>query len=133
MVIKQLSVFIENRAGRLEEITQTLKDHEINISALSLADTTEFGMVRMVVSDPQKGKEVLKEAGFSANLTDVLVVKVPHKVGSLHDLLITLKGNNIEYMYAMTNCEGSAMILKLSDYPSALRELKAAGFEILID
>ena len=131
MVIKQLSVFIENRAGRLDEITQTLQDHEINISALSLADTTEFGMVRMVVSDPQKGKEVLKEAGFSANLTDVLVVKVPHKVGSLHDLLITLKGNNIEYMYAMTNCEGSAMILKLSDYPSALRELKAAGFEIL--
>ena len=131
MVIKQLSVFIENRAGRLEQVTQTLKDNDINISALSLADTSEYGMLRMIVSDPQKGKEVLKEAGFSTKLTDVIVVKLWHKVGALYELLQALNGVNIEYMYALANNGNSAMILKLSDNQAALSALKTAGFEIL--
>lgn len=131
MVIKQLSVFIENREGRLEQVTQILKDNDINISALSLADTSEYGMLRMIVSDAQKGKGVLKAAGFSTNLTDVVAVKIPHKVGALHDLLQSLKGVNIEYMYALANNGDSAMILKISNNEAALNALKKAGFEIL--
>ena len=81
MFIKQLSVFIENREGRLGEVLTTLKDNNINIISLSLADTSDYGMLRMVTSSPDEAKKVLKESGFSAKLTDVLAVKLEHKVG----------------------------------------------------
>ena len=72
MFVKQLSVFIENREGRLEQVTEVLKEQDINILSLSMADTTEYGMLRMIVSDPDKAKAALREKGFSAMLTDVL-------------------------------------------------------------
>lgn len=131
MVIKQLSVFIENRAGRLEQVTETLKEHGINITSLSLADTMEYGMLRMIVSDPVKGKKVLKEAGFSAMLTDVIAVKLPHKIGMLHELLKTLTTVNIEYMYALATNENAAMILKISNIEAAQEALLENGFELL--
>ncbi len=131
MVIKQLSVFIENRAGRLEQVTETLKEHGINITSLSLADTMEYGMLRMIVSDPVKGKKVLKEAGFSAMLTDVIAVKLPHKIGMLHELLKTLTMVNIEYMYALATNENAAMILKISNIEAAQEALLENGFELL--
>lgn len=131
MLIKQLSVFMENRAGRLEKVTQTLKDNNINITSLSLADTSDYGMLRMIVSDPMEGKRALKEAGFSTMLTDVIAVKFPDRIGMLHELLLTLTDVNIEYMYAISTNENAAMILKLSNNEIGLALLKEHGYEVL--
>jgi hypothetical protein len=131
MVIKQLSVFIENRVGRLEQVTETLKENGINITSLSLADTSEYGMLRLIVSDPANGKKVLKEAGFSTMLTDVLAVKLPHKIGMLHELLKTLTSVNIEYMYALATNDNAAMILKISNIEAAQKALLENGFELI--
>ena len=83
ITIQQLSVFLENREGRLDEVLSVLAGNDVNIVALSLADTTEYGMLRMIVSDPNKGKAVLKENGITAMLTDVIALRVPHETGSL--------------------------------------------------
>jgi hypothetical protein len=133
MIIKQLSVFIENREGRLEQVTETLKNNSINIVSLSLADTSEYGVLRMIVSNPIKGKVVLKEAGFSAMLTDVVAVRLPHKIGMLHELLKVLVDVNIEYMYALSTGENSSMILKLSHIEKAIIALKSGGFQLFTE
>ena len=130
MVIKQLSVFIENREGRLENVTEVLKENNINITSVSLADTSEYGMFRLIVSDPKKAKAVLKDAGLSAMLTDVVAVKLPHKIGMLHELLNVLVDVNIEYMYALSTGKDASMILKLSDTDKAVKALLAGGFEL---
>ena len=83
MRIQQLSVFLENREGRLDEVLTVLGKNDVNIVALSLADTADYGMLRMIVSDPMKGRMVLKEAGITAMLTDVVAIRVPHATGSL--------------------------------------------------
>ncbi len=116
MIIKQLSVFIENREGRMQAITGVLKDNDINILSLSLADTSEYGILRLIVSDPGRAKDVLKEAGFSARLTDVLAIKSVDRVGFLHDLLEKLGGNqtSIEYMYTLPSGEGPVIIMKVA-------------------
>ena len=87
MIAKQLSVFIENRHGRLGEVLGVLKDNNVNVLSLSLADTTEFGLLRLIVNDPKLGKEKLSALGFSTMLTDVLIIKIPHVSGSLQTLL----------------------------------------------
>lgn len=130
MFVKQLSVFIENREGRLEQVTEVLKNENVNIVSLSLADTSEYGMLRMVVNDPEKAKKVLKENGFSAMLTDVIAVRLPHEVGMLQKLLNVLYSAeiNIEYMYALaTGKDNASMIVKTSDGEKALRALEADG------
>ena len=83
ITIQQLSVFLENREGRLDEVLSVLGSNEVNIVALSLADTSDYGMLRMIVSDPEKGREVLKKSGITAMLTDVVALRVPHATGSL--------------------------------------------------
>ena len=117
MFVKQLSVFMENREGRLEKATEILKEHGINICALSMADTMEYGMLRMVVSNPELAKSALRESGFSAMLTDVLAVRLEDQVGELHSLTLILcaKGLNIEYMYSLVSGERKAIIVKASD------------------
>lgn len=132
MLLKQLSVFIENREGRLEKVTETLAANQINIVSLSLADTSEYGMLRMVVSDPEKGKAVLKEAGFSAMLTEVLAIKLPHKVGILYRLLelFLAKDISIEYMYTLATGENASIIAKVSDVTSAIEVLEKNDFEL---
>lgn len=132
MAIKQLSVFIENRTGRLEKVTETLKENGINITSMSLADTSEYGLLRMIVSNPNEGKRVLKEAGFSAMLTDVLAVKLPNKIGMLHELLKVLEDVNIEYMYALATNENASMVIKISDINVAKQSLSKHGF-VLVD
>ena len=104
MVAKQLSVFIENRQGRLGEVLNVLKVNKVNILSLSLADTTEYGLLRLIVNNPELGKEKLAEDGFSTILTDVLVLKISHQSGSLQGLLQILSENdvNIEYMYGLS-------------------------------
>ena len=87
MFLNQISVFLENREGRLDEVLETLKVNNINILSLSLADTSDYGLLRMIVSDSEKGKLALKEAGFSAHLTPVIAVKLSHQVGQLQAIL----------------------------------------------
>ena len=133
MVIKQLSVFIENRQGRLERVTETLREHEINIASFSLADTSEYGMLRMIVSNPEEGKRVLKEEGFSAMLTDVIAVKIAQKPGTLHEVLKVLfdAGISVEYMYTLATAgKDTSIIMKLSDINQALTVLESNNYGI---
>ncbi|MDD3174050.1 MAG: amino acid-binding protein [Herbinix sp.] len=133
MVIKQLSVFIENREGRLERVTEALKERNINIASFSLADTSEYGMLRMIVSNPEEGKKVLKEEGFSAMLTDVIAVKIEQKPGTLHEVLKVLfdAGISIEYMYTLATAgKDTSIIMKLSDLDAALKILKSSQYVI---
>jgi len=118
MFAKQLTVFIENRSGRLSEVLNVLKQNEVNILSLSLADTTEFGLLRLIVDDATKGKEKLTENGFSSLLSDVSIIRIPHKVGSLQNLLKVIDDNdiNIEYMYGLSiEGENAYVVLKASD------------------
>ena len=134
MFIKQLSVFIENREGRLGEVLTTLKDNNINIISLSLADTSDYGMLRMVTSSPDEAKKVLKDSGFSAKLTDVLAVKLEHKVGELQEVLeiICKAGINVEYMYALaTKNDDATIVIKTSNAEEAALLLQKEGAEFL--
>ena len=118
MFAKQLTVFIENRTGRLCEVLNVLKNNNVNIISLSLADTTEFGLLRLIVNDPALGKEKLTENGFSSLLSDISIIKIPHKSGSLQELLkvIDQNGVNIEYMYGLSiDAEEAYVVLKASD------------------
>lgn len=134
MFMKQLSVFIENREGRMEEVLEVLKDNGVNIVSLSLADTSEYGLLRLLVSKPEIGRDALKEKGFSAMLTEVLAIKISHKVGELQELLgaICEAHINIEYMYALsTGQDDASIVLKTSDLKKAAETLTAAGVEIV--
>lgn len=118
MFAKQLTVFIENRTGRLCEVLNVLKTNKVNILSLSLADTTEFGLLRLIVDNPEIGKEKLTEGGYSSLLSDVSVIKIPHTAGSLQELLrvIDEAGVNIEYMYGLSiEAEDAHVVLKASD------------------
>ena len=132
MTIKQLSVFLENREGRLDEVLKTLGANDVNIVALSLADTADYGMLRMIVSDPEKGKAVLKEAGITSMLTDVVALRVPHATGSLSKAMheIVQAGINVEYMYAFANGADASAVLKSDDPSKVVEVLKASGFDV---
>lgn len=118
MFAKQLTVFIENRSGRLYEVLNVLNNNGVNILSLSLADTTEFGLLRLIVDNAALGKEKLTEKGFSSLLSDVSIIKIPHKVGSLQKLLKTIDDNNvnIEYMYGLSiESDEAYVVMKASD------------------
>ena len=118
MFAKQLTVFIENRSGRLSEVLNVLKENNVNILSLSLADTTEFGLLRLIVDNAALGKEKLTENGFSSLLSDVSIIQIPHKVGSLQKLLKVIDDNgvNIEYMYGLSiESDQAYVVLKASD------------------
>ena len=134
MFINQVSVFIENRTGRLEVVLETLKEANINIISLSLADSSEYGLLRMIVSEPERAKEVLKAKDFSAMLTPVLGVKLAHKVGQLQVLLseICKAGINIEYMYALaTGNDDASIVIKTTDLNGAAKVLANSGVELI--
>ncbi len=131
MVIKQLSVFIENTKGSLERVTEALTEHSINIVSFSLADTSEFGLLRMIVSDPEEGRRILKEENFSAMLTDVIAVKIEQKPGTLHKVLKCLAdaGISVEYMYTLATAgRDTSIIMKLSDLADGLKHLVSNGY-----
>lgn len=130
--VQQLSVFLENREGRLDEVLAALAKGGVNIVALSLADTSEYGMLRMIVSDPHKGRMVLKEEGVTAMLTDVVALRVPHATGSLAKAMHQLvEGEvNIEYMYAFANGSDAAAVLKSDEPGRVIDILKGSGFDV---
>lgn len=134
MLAKQLSVFIENRQGRLGEVLEVLKKNNVNILSLSLADTTEYGLLRLIVNDPVLGREKLTENGFSTMLTDVLVIKISHKAGSLQQLLKELSDRclNIEYMYGLSiDGAEASVVLKASNLEDAGKILSEIGVDTL--
>ena len=135
MKVEQISIFIENKSGRLAEITRILGEALINIRALSLADTSDFGILRLIVNDVEKAKAVLKEKGFTVNKTEVVAVEVPDSPGGLSAILQALdkEQTNIEYMYAFVErCGGNAVIIfRFDDIDKAIDVLKSNGFNVL--
>ena len=129
MLVNQLSVFMENKEGRLEQALETLADSNININSLSLAEATDYGMLRMIVSDPEAGKAALKAKGFMAQLTPVLAVDVADEVGQLQVVLTKIKqaGINIEYVYSMkaSGNDGATIIIRTSDLEKTEEVLNA--------
>ena len=132
--MKQLTVFLENREGRLESVTDLLASKNINIACLALADTSEYGVLRLIVSDPDGAKAVLKEAGYSARLTEVLAVRLDQVPGTVSKLtkVLAAEGINIEYMYTLSSSkEFGSMILKVSDVEKAVTAVEAAGMALV--
>ncbi len=136
MSVKQISVFLENRPGCLNEMTQALADAKIDLRGLSLAETSDFGIVRLIVDDVLGTATVLKDAGFVASLTDVLAVEVPNVPGGLNKVLCILNktGVNIEYMYAILGnkkSESAYMIFRVNDNEKSSAALEGEGIRIL--
>jgi hypothetical protein len=134
MIIKQLSVFLENKTGRLNEVTQILGNAGINMSAFSVADTSEFGILRMIVSEPEKALTILKEAEFSVRLTDVVCLNSPNEPGALARALDILSGENvfIEYLYAYSMNDKSAnIVLKPDNIEKCIEVLQKHQLELV--
>lgn len=136
MLINQLSVFIENKKGHLSKITKVLKDASVDIRAISVFDSAEFGILRMVVDKPDEGVTALKNAGHVVKQSFVLAVEPTDKVGSFHDVFNVLFENdiNIEYVYSfvMPNNSGSPLIiLKVDDQEKAIDVLTQSGIIVI--
>ena len=131
MAVKQVTVFIGNKEGRIEKVTEVLKTNGINISSLSLAESVDFGLLRLIVSDPEKARDALKAEGLSARLSDVIAVEISNKAGSLHELLTALVDFNIEYMYVLSSSDTASMIMKIKDHEAAETVLRNSGFTVL--
>jgi hypothetical protein len=133
MVIKQLSVFLENKSGRLTEVLETLGKEEIKIIALSVADTSEFGILRLLVPDPEKAKALLKEKSFTVNLSDVISVTTPSEAGNYARILHILSDINIsiEYTYAFTIGDKSIIVMRTNNPELAIETLKKHNLDLL--
>jgi len=135
MVVKQISVFLENKSGRLAEVTRILGEKNIDISALSIADTTNFGILRLIVNKPEEAEIALKENGFTVTGTSVLAIAIDDTPGSLAKALdaITLKGISIDYMYAFIGkTQAKALvILKVDDIQNAIASLNSNDIRVL--
>ena len=136
MTAKQISVFIENRKGRIGDVLKVLKGSDVNILSLSIADTSEYGLFRIISDKPETGKKALSEAGFSAMLTEVFIISVPHEPGSLHNILQVISDEEIsvEYMYGLSVAgEEASIVLKTSDTDKAMQVFKKHGVKTLLD
>lgn len=135
MLIKQLSVFVENRTGRLSEITEILAKHNIDIRAFSIADTADYGILRLIVNQPEKAVEALKASSITVSLTNVIAVEIPDKPGGLYRAIgiLTDADVSIEYMYAFVSPrDGMAyVILRVEDYEKASEVLTEKGIRLL--
>lgn len=133
-MIQQVSVFLENKSGRLAEMTRVLGDAGVDMHALMVADTSDFGVVRVICDDPGKAKQILDDAGFGASIAHVIAVEVPDRPGGLADLLETLgaAGVNVEYAYCFVRAaQTSAVDVFRVDDPGAEDVLAKAGFTVL--
>ncbi len=137
MRIRQISIFLENRPGQLSAICRALADAEINIATLSLADTSDFGIVRMIVDDHEKAKDVLSSKGHVVNVREVIAVCVPDRPGGMADVMHTLDaaGVNVEYSYAFAfhNGEKAVLCFRFTDNEKAEQALSAAGYVTLAE
>ncbi|PKM81256.1 MAG: amino acid-binding protein [Firmicutes bacterium HGW-Firmicutes-13] len=136
MKVSQLSVFLENKSGRLAEVTKVLGENDINIRALSIADTTDFGILRLIVDKPKESYEILKKESFVVSETEVIAVCIPDKPGGLAGVLSHLEENsiNIEYLYAFvgnTSSKNALVIFRVEDCDKAVEVLKANGVQVV--
>ena len=117
MTIKQVSVFLENKTGRINEVTKTLSQQGINMQAFSMAETPDFGILRLIVSDVDKAVEILRGAGFAVKLTDVILLHCPNKAGALGEILEHLATADvaIEYMYAFAEGDMANIVVRPTD------------------
>lgn len=135
MKVDQLAVFLENKSGRLAAITKALSDSSVNIRALSVADTADFGILRLIVDDTDKATRALRDEGFTVGRVDVIAAEVPDKPGGLARVLAVLHeaGINVEYMYAFVekSSENAVLIFRFDDPDMAITILQNAGIRIL--
>ena len=136
MFVKQISVFMENRAGRLEEITGILAKSNVNIRALSLADTSDFGILRLIVDNPDRTAQILKKEGFTVRENEVIALEVEDKPGGLHEILTLFSraGISIEYMYAFLERRHenkAVLIIRVEAAAKAVKTLEDAGKHLL--
>ena len=135
-MLKQLSVFLENTEGRLDEVLKIIAQGGVNLLSASLADTMEYGVLRLISAEPEKAKQILKDAGFAARIDEVIAVVVPDAVGSLAKVIamIHAAGVNISYIYGLSiDGEGAPIVIKTDDNAKAVNLLNAAGVKTLGD
>lgn len=130
---KQLSVFLENKTGRINQVTRILGDNGINMLAFSVAETADFGIIRMIVSDVERASQVLKEAHFAVRTTDVVCIKCSNEAGSLSKILDVLANANvfIEYMYAFSEGDTARVVIRPTDLESCLQILNENHCDII--
>ena len=133
MLIKQLSIFLENKSGRLNEVSQILGSNGINMSAFSVADTSEFGILRLIVSDPELACKVLRENQFSVSLTDVVCLNCPNEPGALGKTLQILSDNkvSIAYLYAYSMGDSANVVLKPDQMDECIKVLQANKVDLV--
>ena len=136
MSLKQISVFVENKPGKMQHLTQVLADHHVDMRALSLAETSDFGIVRIIVDDVYAASTMLKDEGFIHNVTKVLGVSIPDEPGGLNAVLAVLSEAeiNVEYMYAFLggkSTEHAYMIFRVEDNKAAVAALAAKGIRCI--
>ncbi|HEY5999966.1 MAG TPA: ACT domain-containing protein [bacterium] len=135
MKVEQISVFLENKSGRLSEVTRILGGGGINLRALTLADTTDFGILRLIVNDNRRAVELLKANGFTVGTTEVVAVEIPDRPNGLADILDLLgaAGINVEYMYAFVerHADNAVVIFRFDEPEKAIAALQKAGVSIL--
>ena len=133
MTTLQLSVFLENKTGRLNDVAKVLAEAGINMTAFSVADNSDFGILRVLVSDPEKAKQVLKEKGFAVKLTNVLALRIGNSAGTLYGVLDKLAESKvyIEYMYAFSEGEQASVVIRPNDIDQAIEILKENKIEFV--
>ena len=133
MALKQLSVFLENREGRLEDLFQVFEAHNIEIQSFSLAESSEYGILRLIVSNPEIAKEELRAVDFSASLTDVVAVRLPGGFDSLKSVTDAVTSEyNIEYMYVLsTEKDKQAIVFKIKNVEEVEKSLEEKGFTLI--
>ena len=133
MIIKQLSVFLENKSGRLSEVAAVLGNAGINMTAFSIADSSDFGILRVIVSDPDKALKILKENDFSVNLTDVICLSCPNEAGSMAKALTILSAEqvSIEYMYAFSMGDSANIVIRPANVQKCIEVLQRHELELL--
>jgi hypothetical protein len=131
----QISVFLENKSGRLAEVLHALAEAGVNIRALSLAETIDYGVLRLIVDRPREAREALSQAGFTVTETDVIAVEMSDRPGSLAGVvdMITGRGLNIEYLYAFVGKRGdnAVVIFRIDDVEAAMAALREGGARVL--
>ena len=135
MKVKQISVFLENKSGRLAAVTKMLTEKKVNIRALSIADTTDFGILRLIVDKPDHAYTALKESGFTVSMTEVIAVEMPDQPGGLASILATMEEENInlEYLYAFigTSSQNAMVIFRVEGIDRAIELLTSKGIKVL--
>lgn len=135
MSVKQISIFLENKPGRLAEVTEILTEAGVNMRALTLADTADFGVLRIIVNDNRRCMEVLQQNDYIAQETDVIAVEIPDRPGGLHDVLVLLDRShvNIEYMYVFVEkkVDNAVVIFRVEEQERAVQVLEGESIRVL--